>query len=77
MLTIYRTTPPGRLAPKGDEDKRQEHLVEAEEALVCPDAQLAGLLQELGAQLVQDGNSGPQLPLLRHSAGRTCAPGDR
>lgn len=77
MLTLNQTPPFVRLAPEGDEDKRQEHLVEAEEALVRLDPQLAGLLQELRAQLLQDGNSGPQLPLLRHSAGRTCAPGDR
>lgn len=65
------------MAPKRDEDKCQEHLAQAEEALVCPDPQLPGLLQELGAQLHQDGNSGPQLPLFRHSAGWTRAPGDR
>lgn len=75
-LITEQPLPPTRLAPKGDEDKRQEHLAEVEEALVRPNAQLTGLLQELRTQLLQDGDSGPQLPLLRHSAGRTRASGD-
>lgn len=58
-----------RLAPEGDEDERQEHLAEAEEALVCFDPQFPGLLQELGEKLLQDGNSGPQLSVFCHSAG--------
>lgn len=66
-----------RLAPKGDEDECKEHLAEAEEALVRFDPQLSGLLQELREELLQDGNSGPQLPLLHHSARRASAQGDR
>lgn len=47
-----------RLATEGDEDQCQEHLLEAEEALVRSDPQFSGLLQELRAQLLQDGHSG-------------------
>lgn len=66
-----------RLAPKGGKDQRQEHFAEAQEALVCPHAQLAGLLQKLRTQFFQNGHAGAEFALLRHPAGRQSAQGDR
>lgn len=52
------------MASQGGEERSQDDFFEAKEAVVCPDAQLLGLLQELGEKCPQTGHFGVKQPLL-------------
>lgn len=40
-------SPPTRMAAQGGQEQSEDDFVEAKEAMVCPDTQFLGLLQEL------------------------------
>lgn len=65
------------MAAQGSEEQSEDVLTEAEEALVRPDPQFPGLLQELGEERPETGHPRPQQPVLCCAPRREDIQGDR